>query len=85
MIITFPRKDSAFQQPEIFEFDHVHPGSTAGSPTAILYGALGTECFKELHIALSEAATKVQITSLFFSNPFSPGVIFNHFSSFIGS
>ncbi|KAL3638178.1 hypothetical protein CASFOL_018048 [Castilleja foliolosa] len=50
--------DGAFQQPEIFEFDHVHPDSTAGSPTAILYGALGTECFKEFHTALSEAAKK---------------------------
>ncbi|KAL8061150.1 hypothetical protein ABFX02_02G069400 [Erythranthe guttata] len=50
--------DGAFQQPEIFEFDHVHPDSTAGSPTAILYGALGTECFKEFHKALSDAAKK---------------------------
>ncbi|GFP99210.1 UDP-glucose:glycoprotein glucosyltransferase [Phtheirospermum japonicum] len=50
--------DGAFQQPEIFEFDHVHPDSPAGSPTAILYGALGTECFKEFHTALSEAAKK---------------------------
>ncbi|KAG6391795.1 hypothetical protein SASPL_149555 [Salvia splendens] len=49
-------KDSAFQYPEIFDFDHVHPDSTAGCPTAILYGALGTECFKEFHMALSEAA-----------------------------
>ncbi|KAL0335229.1 UNVERIFIED_CONTAM: UDP-glucose:glycoprotein glucosyltransferase [Sesamum radiatum] len=54
-------KDGAFQQPEIFEFDHVHPDSTAGSPAAILYGALGTECFKEFHIALSDAARKGKI------------------------
>ncbi|KAH6755044.1 EMS-MUTAGENIZED BRI1 SUPPRESSOR 1 [Perilla frutescens var. hirtella] len=54
-------KDNAFQQPEIFEFDHVHPGSTAGSPTAILYGALGTVCFKEFHTTLSEAAKKGKI------------------------
>ncbi|KAK6136507.1 hypothetical protein DH2020_029743 [Rehmannia glutinosa] len=51
----------AFQQPEIFEFDHVHPDSTAGSLTAILYGALGTECFKEFHSALSEAARKGKV------------------------
>ncbi|GER26746.1 UDP-glucose:glycoprotein glucosyltransferase [Striga asiatica] len=50
-----------FQQPEIFEFDHVHPESTAGSPAAILYGAVGTECFKEFHIALSEAAKKGKV------------------------
>ncbi|KAL6515179.1 hypothetical protein OROHE_018811 [Orobanche hederae] len=54
-------RDGAFQQPEIFEFDHVHPESIAGSPTAILYGALGTECFKEFHIALSEAAKKGKV------------------------
>lgn len=54
-------KDNAFQQPEIFEFDHVHPGSTAGSPTAVLYGALGTVCFKEFHTALSEAAKQGKI------------------------
>ncbi|KAL8535987.1 hypothetical protein ACS0TY_011576 [Phlomoides rotata] len=54
-------KDSAFQQPEIFEFDHVHPGSTTGSPTMILYGALGTECFKEFHIALSEASKEGKV------------------------
>ncbi|PIN18202.1 UDP-glucose:glycoprotein glucosyltransferase [Handroanthus impetiginosus] len=53
--------DGAFQQPEVFEFDHVHPDSTAGSPTAILYGALGTECFKEFHMALSEAAKKGKV------------------------
>ncbi|KAK4493249.1 hypothetical protein RD792_017874 [Penstemon davidsonii] len=50
--------EGAFQQPEIFEFDHVHPDSTAGSATAILYGALGTECFKEFHLTLAEAAKK---------------------------
>ncbi|KAG8368795.1 hypothetical protein BUALT_Bualt15G0083900 [Buddleja alternifolia] len=54
-------KDGAFQQPEIFEFDHVHPDSTTGSSTAILYGALGTECFKEFHVVLSEAATKGKV------------------------
>lgn len=61
IIYTFcvSRKDNAFQYPEIFEFDHVHPDSNAGSPTAILYGALGTVCFKEFHTALSEAAKKV--------------------------
>ncbi|KAL2460508.1 UDP-glucose:glycoprotein glucosyltransferase [Abeliophyllum distichum] len=48
--------DDTFQQPEIFEFDHVHPDSTAGSPIAILYGAIGTECFKEFHLTLVEAA-----------------------------
>ncbi|KAL1553421.1 UDP-glucose:glycoprotein glucosyltransferase isoform X2 [Salvia divinorum] len=54
-------KDYASQYPEIFEFDHVHPGSTAGSPTAILYGAFGTVCFKEFHTALSEAAKNGKI------------------------
>lgn len=62
------RKDNAFQHPEIFEFDHVHPGSTAGRPTAVLYGALGTTCFKEFHTALSEAAKKVLILRNMFSS-----------------
>ncbi|KAL3814493.1 hypothetical protein ACJIZ3_015761 [Penstemon smallii] len=53
--------EGAFQQPEIFEFDHVHPHSTAGSATAILYGALGTECFKEFHQTLAEAAKKGKV------------------------
>lgn len=61
------RKDNAFQYPEIFDFDHVHPDSTAGSPTAILYGALGTECFKEFHTALSEAAKNVNAQKQNFS------------------
>ncbi|XP_051146784.1 UDP-glucose:glycoprotein glucosyltransferase [Andrographis paniculata] len=53
--------DGTFQQPEIFEFDHIHPESSAGGLTAILYGGLGTECFKEFHLTLSEAAKKGQV------------------------
>ncbi|XP_075520697.1 UDP-glucose:glycoprotein glucosyltransferase isoform X1 [Primulina tabacum] len=54
-------REERFQQPEIFDFDHIHPDSTIGSPTAILYGALGTDCFKEFHLTLVEAARKGKI------------------------
>ncbi|KAF9602136.1 hypothetical protein IFM89_025181 [Coptis chinensis] len=47
--------------PEIFDFDHVHSDSKGGSPVAILYGALGTSCFKEFHILLSDAARKGRV------------------------
>lgn len=49
----------SFQSPELFDFDHVHFDSSSGSPVAILYGALGTHCFKEFHAALVGAAKQV--------------------------
>ncbi|XP_057977897.1 UDP-glucose:glycoprotein glucosyltransferase [Malania oleifera] len=51
----------SFQQPELFDFDHVHYDSSIGSPVAILYGALGTDCFKEFHVILVEAAKKGKV------------------------
>ena len=51
-IVFTARTTDTFQQPELFEFDHVHPDSSIGSPIAILYGALGTDCFKEFHNVL---------------------------------
>ncbi|TQD80729.1 hypothetical protein C1H46_033699 [Malus baccata] len=53
-----PRDSSgdSFQQPELFEFDHIHFDSSVGSPVAVLYGALGTDCFREFHLTLVEAA-----------------------------
>ncbi|KAI3827826.1 hypothetical protein L1987_01912 [Smallanthus sonchifolius] len=57
-----PHKDGdIFQQPELFEFDHVYFDSSIGSPIAILYGALGTECFKEFHRTLVEAAKEGKV------------------------
>ncbi|KAJ9552536.1 hypothetical protein OSB04_016581 [Centaurea solstitialis] len=57
-----PHKDGdIFQQPELFEFDHVHFASSIGSPIAILYGALGTDCFKEFHMSLVEAAKEGKV------------------------
>ncbi|KAK3011338.1 hypothetical protein RJ639_011725, partial [Escallonia herrerae] len=50
-----------FQQPELFEFDHIHIDSSIGSPVAILYGALGTNCFKEFHLTLVEAAKEGKV------------------------
>lgn len=47
------------QRPQLFDFDHVHFDSSAGGPVAILYGALGTGCFKDFHAALAEAAKQV--------------------------
>ena len=45
--------------PQLFDFDHVHFDSSVGSPVAVLYGALGTVCFKEFHDALVGAAKQV--------------------------
>ncbi|CAI0375268.1 unnamed protein product, partial [Linum tenue] len=50
----------SFQQPELFDFDHIHFNSRAGSHVAILYGAIGTDCFKEFHTALVIAAKELQ-------------------------
>ncbi|XP_050208760.1 UDP-glucose:glycoprotein glucosyltransferase [Mercurialis annua] len=50
-----------FQQPELFDFDHVHFDSQTRSPAAILYGALGTECFKEFHVTLAQAAKEGKV------------------------
>lgn len=54
-----PRTGDGFQQPELFEFDHVHPDSSIGTPVAILYGALGIDCFGEFHTVLVDAARQV--------------------------
>uniref|UniRef100_A0A6N2K8A8 UGGT thioredoxin-like domain-containing protein n=1 Tax=Salix viminalis TaxID=40686 RepID=A0A6N2K8A8_SALVM len=51
----------SFQQPELFDFDHVHFESLSGSPVTILYGALGTDCFKVFHSALVEAAKQGKV------------------------
>ncbi|WOL04288.1 UDP-glucose:glycoprotein glucosyltransferase [Canna indica] len=49
------------EQLELFEFDHVYSGSNSDSPVAILYGAMGTECFKEFHIIMKEASKQGKI------------------------
>lgn len=49
------------EQPELFDFDHIYVGSNASAPVAILYGALGTECFSEFHAVLAEYAKKVPL------------------------
>ncbi|KAG9456989.1 hypothetical protein H6P81_001497 [Aristolochia fimbriata] len=51
----------ADEQPELFDFDHVYFHSNFGRPIAILYGALGTSCFRDFHIALVEASKKGQV------------------------
>lgn len=53
------RVGDSFQSPPLFDFDHIHFDSTTGSPVAVLYGALGTHCFKEFHVALLKAAKQV--------------------------
>lgn len=49
------------EQPEVFEFDHIYPGSEYGALTAILYGALGTPCFERLHTLLADASKDVSL------------------------
>ncbi|XP_027931508.1 UDP-glucose:glycoprotein glucosyltransferase [Vigna unguiculata] len=51
----------SIQGPQLFDFDHVHFYSSVGSPVAILYGALGTVCFKEFHTALVGAAEEGKV------------------------
>ncbi|XP_031384011.1 UDP-glucose:glycoprotein glucosyltransferase [Punica granatum] len=48
-------------QPELFDFDHLYFDANIASPVAILYGALGTSCFKEFHLTLAEAAKKGKV------------------------
>lgn len=48
-------------QPELYEFDHVHFDSEAESSVAILYGALGTKCFREFHLVLQAAAKEGKV------------------------
>lgn len=49
------------EEPEIFEFDHVYPESNRKSPGAVLYGALGSNCFSNFHLALVEASRKGKV------------------------
>ncbi|KAI3972803.1 hypothetical protein MKX01_019461 [Papaver californicum] len=51
----------SFEPPEIYDFDHVHFDSITESPVAILYGALGTNCFKAFHVVLAEASRKGKV------------------------
>ncbi|XP_065869567.1 UDP-glucose:glycoprotein glucosyltransferase isoform X2 [Euphorbia lathyris] len=53
--------EDSFQQPELFDFDHVHFDSHTKSTVAILYGALGTDCFKKFHVTLVEAAKEGRV------------------------
>ncbi|KAH0875649.1 hypothetical protein HID58_073011 [Brassica napus] len=52
----------AAQGPELFDFDHVHFDSKAGTPVAVLYGAVGTGCFREFHLSLAQAAKEGKVT-----------------------
>lgn len=56
--LLFPSSGDSFQ-PELYDFDHIHFDSNIMSPVAILYGALGTDCFREFHVALVQAAKEV--------------------------
>lgn len=53
------------EQPELFDFDHIYPRTNITAPVAIFYGAVGTKCFKELHVQLAEASKQVTYTCLF--------------------
>lgn len=53
--------DVSFEQPQLFDFDHIHFESKVGTPVAILYGALGTDCFQDFHASLKEASKKGKI------------------------
>ncbi|MBA0788613.1 hypothetical protein Gotri_025715 [Gossypium trilobum] len=51
----------ASQQPETYDFDHIHFDSNIMSPVAILYGALGTDCFSGFHVTLTQAAKEGKV------------------------
>ncbi|KAK9134686.1 hypothetical protein Syun_014016 [Stephania yunnanensis] len=53
---TSVRDRNGTELPELFDFDHVHPDSLFISSVAVLYGALGTDCFKKFHSILSDAS-----------------------------
>lgn len=55
------RVRDSFELPELFAFDHIYYKSSAGSPVVILYGALGTDCFRDFHFVLVEASKKVNV------------------------
>ncbi|CAH2066725.1 unnamed protein product [Thlaspi arvense] len=57
-----PAAGDAVQGPELFDFDHVHFESKSGSPVAVLYGAVGTDCFRKFHLSLAKAATEGKVT-----------------------
>ncbi|XP_024522450.1 UDP-glucose:glycoprotein glucosyltransferase-like isoform X1 [Selaginella moellendorffii] len=56
---------------DLFEFDHVYPQSASFAYTAILYGALGTPCFKRFHSILSDSS-KTQDLVRYVARPFLP-------------
>ncbi|OEL35788.1 UDP-glucose:glycoprotein glucosyltransferase [Dichanthelium oligosanthes] len=49
------------EQPELFDFDHVYPRANITAPVAIFYGAVGTKCFRELHVQLAEASKQGKV------------------------
>ncbi|CAN6287994.1 unnamed protein product [Urochloa humidicola] len=49
------------KQPELFDFDHVYPRGNITAPVAIFYGAVGTKCFKEMHVQLAEASKQGKV------------------------
>ncbi|KAL0801520.1 hypothetical protein Bca101_056696 [Brassica carinata] len=57
-----PTAGDAAQGPELFDFDHVHFDSKAGTPVAVLYGAVGTGCFRKFHLSLAQAAKEGKVT-----------------------
>uniref|UniRef100_A0A0A9ACZ7 Similar to EBS1 (EMS-MUTAGENIZED BRI1 SUPPRESSOR 1) n=1 Tax=Arundo donax TaxID=35708 RepID=A0A0A9ACZ7_ARUDO len=49
------------EQPELFGFDHLYPRTNITAPVAIFYAAVGTKCFKELHVHLVEASKQGKV------------------------
>ncbi|KAG6576980.1 UDP-glucose:glycoprotein glucosyltransferase, partial [Cucurbita argyrosperma subsp. sororia] len=51
----------SIQPPDLYDFDHIHFGSSSESRVAILYGALGTDCFRQFHVTLVKAAKEGKV------------------------
>lgn len=59
MCLLVSRSHAEEDEVEVYDFDHVYPGSEGGLFVAILYGALGTSCFRTSHSLLSESSKMV--------------------------
>ncbi|XP_055694605.1 UDP-glucose:glycoprotein glucosyltransferase [Lutzomyia longipalpis] len=55
--VTKLLKEGAPKAPELFQFDHIYPGSEISENTAILYGTIGTRDFRKFHDLLKGRAS----------------------------
>ncbi|KAL2613121.1 hypothetical protein R1flu_024813 [Riccia fluitans] len=60
------RSHAQEDEAEVYEFDHIYPGSAGDKAfVAILYGALGTTCFKSQHSLLRNASIQGRLNYIY--------------------